>query len=166
MCISIHDAQASEYRDLSHRFGIARNPGRAAIGDRAPRDFRDGSIGYDGGMPSIRSCRNESVRQGFSLAELLVVVAIVAGTYHLSRDSFPASLHKLAFIPKFLAWIGFYSYSIYLWHVTVGRIADRYTVRFIDYIGWLASLCDFVRKKGYRYPNIFSKFIAASYHFY
>jgi peptidoglycan/LPS O-acetylase OafA/YrhL len=67
-------------------------------------------------------------------------VLMVGSTYHLSGDSFPKWLRWLAFVPKSMARVGYYSYSIYLWHVTVGRTADRYTVRYIDVFGWFPCM--------------------------
>lgn len=68
-------------------------------------------------------------------------VLVIAGAIHLNRDSFPRSARVLEFVPRTLAWIGFYSYSIYLWHVTTGRIADKFlTGRFLGSFGWFPCM--------------------------
>lgn len=56
----------------------------------------------------------------------LASVALVAGAIHLDGARFPAQLRVFASVPRFAAWIGFHSYSIYLWHVTGMRVAERW----------------------------------------
>ena len=56
----------------------------------------------------------------------LASVALIAGAIHLDGTRFVAPLRAFAAVPRFTAWIGFYSYSIYLWHVTGMRVAERW----------------------------------------
>lgn len=56
----------------------------------------------------------------------LASMALVAGAIHIDRSRFVGPLRHFAFLPRSCAWVGFHSYSIYLWHVTGMRVVERW----------------------------------------